>query len=52
MDYITDYTTAQREDGTRQWAYKGKPLYIFAKDQKPGDRNGEEFNKIWHVARP
>ena len=26
-----------RDDGSRQWAFKGKPLYYWAKDQKPGD---------------
>ncbi len=52
MDYITDYSTILRDDGTRQWAYKGKPLYMFAKDQNPGETNGEEFNKSWHVAKP
>ncbi|GLR95926.1 putative lipoprotein with Yx(FWY)xxD motif [Bradyrhizobium liaoningense] len=30
------YTIITRDDGSRQWAYKGKPLYTFAKDQKPG----------------
>ncbi len=52
MDYLTDYSTIQREDGTRQWAYRGKPLYLFSRDHKPGDRNGDEFDRIRHVARP
>ena len=47
-----DWTIVTRDDGSRQWAYKGKPLYYWAKDQKPGDRTGDGFNNIWHLARP
>ena len=47
-----DYTMIQREDGMKQWAYKGKPLYLFSKDQKPGDKSGDGFNNSWHVAKP
>ncbi len=45
-----DWSIVTRDDGSRQWAYKGKPLYHWIKDQKPGDRSGDGFNKIWHVA--
>lgn len=44
-----DYTIITRDDGIRQWAYKGKPLYLWVKDQKPGDRTGDGFNKAWRV---
>jgi predicted lipoprotein with Yx(FWY)xxD motif len=48
-----DWTVVARDDGTRQWAYKGRPLYTFAKDAKPGDRSGDGFlNGAWHGARP
>lgn len=47
-----DWTVVVRDDGSRQWAYKGKPLYFWTKDQKPGDRTGDGFNGVWHVARP
>lgn len=48
-----DYTVVTRDDGAKQWAFKGKPLYTFAKDAKPGDRSGDGFaNNIWHIARP
>ncbi|MCP3388755.1 hypothetical protein NLM27_08175 [Bradyrhizobium sp. CCGB12] len=47
------YTIVTRDDGSRQWAYKGKPLYTFAKDQKPGDVTGDGFlNGAWHLAMP
>jgi predicted lipoprotein with Yx(FWY)xxD motif len=47
------YTIITRDDGSKQWAYKGKPLYSFAKDQKPGDITGDGFlNGAWHLAQP
>ena len=47
------YTVIARDDGSKQWAYKGKPLYTFAKDQKPGDITGDGFlNGAWHLAQP
>jgi len=47
-----DYTVLTRDDGKKQWAVKGKPLYYWAKDQKPGDTTGDGFNGVWHVAKP
>lgn len=47
-----DYSLVARDDGGRQWAYKGKPLYFWGKDQKPGDTTGDGFKEVWHVARP
>jgi predicted lipoprotein with Yx(FWY)xxD motif len=47
-----DYTIVLRDDGRRQWAYKGKPLYVWSKDQKPGDQTGEAFDNVWRAARP
>ncbi len=47
-----DYSIISRDDGKRQWAFKGKPLYFWAKDMKPGDRTGDGFNKVWQLARP
>jgi len=46
------YAVIMREDGTRQWTYKGNPLYLWVKDEKPGDRTGDGFNNLWRVARP
>lgn len=47
-----DYTVITRDDGTKQWAVKGKPLYYWAKDSKPGDKTGDGFNKVWRTAKP
>jgi predicted lipoprotein with Yx(FWY)xxD motif len=46
-----DWSIVTRDDGGRQWAYKGKPLYLWAKDQKPGEKTGDGFNNVWHVAK-
>ncbi|MFC5301486.1 hypothetical protein [Azospira restricta] len=46
-----DWSIVSRDDGKKQWAYKGKPLYFWAKDQKPGDATGDGVNKVWRVAR-
>jgi predicted lipoprotein with Yx(FWY)xxD motif len=47
-----DYSIVTRDDGAKQWAYKGRPLYLWAKDAKPGDKTGDGFNSVWHVAKP
>ncbi len=47
-----DWTVITRDDGRKQWAYKGKPLYNWHKDTKPGDATGDGVNKVWHIAAP
>jgi predicted lipoprotein with Yx(FWY)xxD motif len=47
-----DYSTVTRDDGGKQWAYKGKPLYLWVKDGKPGDKTGDGRNNVWHAAKP
>ena len=47
-----EYSVVARDDGAKQWAYKGKPLYFWIKDQKPGDRSGDGVNNVWRVAKP
>jgi predicted lipoprotein with Yx(FWY)xxD motif len=32
-----DWSVVARTDGTRRWAYKGKVVYSYAKDDKPGE---------------
>ena len=44
-----DWSIAIRDDGSKQWAYKSKPLYLWSKDQKPGDKTGDGVNKVWHI---
>ncbi len=47
-----DFSIITRDDGAKQWAFKGKPLYFWVKDQKPGDQTGQGVNGVWHVAKP
>ncbi len=47
-----DYTVVTRDDGKKQWAAKGKPLYYWVRDSKPGDKSGEGVGKVWWVAKP
>ena len=50
---IGDWSVVMRDDGSKQWAYKGRPLYHWAKDAKPGDMTGDGLlNNSWHVAKP
>ena len=46
------YTVVTRDDGKKQWAIQGKPLYYWAKDSKPGDKTGDGVLGKWHVAKP
>lgn len=47
-----EWSLVMRDDGTVQWAYQGRPLYRWAKDQKPGDRTGDGVKDVWHLAKP
>jgi predicted lipoprotein with Yx(FWY)xxD motif len=48
-----DWTVVARDDGNKQFAYKGRPLDTFAKDTAPGDIKGDGFlNNAWHIAQP
>jgi predicted lipoprotein with Yx(FWY)xxD motif len=44
-----DWSIAVRDDGSKQWAHMGKPVYLWIKDQKPGDKTGDGVLKVWHV---
>lgn len=45
------YTQVERKDGGRQWAYDGRPLYLWQNDKKPGDVTGDGAGGVWHVAK-
>ena len=47
-----DYTVITRDDGKKQWAIKGKPLYHWIKDTKAGDKTGDGVQSVWRTAKP
>jgi len=46
-----EFTLVTRDDGQKQWAWKGKPLYRWVSDHKRGDAGGDGVNGMWHLAR-
>ena len=48
---VGDYSVVMRDDGGRQLAYKGKPLYFYKADSKAGDRTGDNFKDVWHIIK-
>jgi predicted lipoprotein with Yx(FWY)xxD motif len=49
---LDDFTIVVRDDGGKQWAHRGLPLYRWVKDEKPGDTTGHRFKNVWTVAQP
>ncbi|MCH8621792.1 hypothetical protein [Undibacterium sp. TS12] len=45
------YSVVTREDGSKQLAYAGKPLYLYAADKQVGDRKGDNFKDVWHIVK-
>jgi predicted lipoprotein with Yx(FWY)xxD motif len=46
-----DWVVITRDNGQKQWAHKGKPLYTWPEDQEPGDKFGDNYNKVWHIVK-
>ncbi len=42
----------QRPDGTKQVTFNGRLLYLYTKDTKPLEANGDGVDGQWHVAVP
>ncbi|MBM3341358.1 MAG: hypothetical protein FJY56_04495 [Betaproteobacteria bacterium] len=47
----TGFSIVARDDGSKQWAMNGKPLYYFLADARPGDIRGDGDGGVWHVIR-
>jgi predicted lipoprotein with Yx(FWY)xxD motif len=46
-----NFSIITRDDGSMQWAYKGKPLYYFDMDKAAGDKKGDGRGDVWHVVK-
>jgi predicted lipoprotein with Yx(FWY)xxD motif len=46
-----DFTILTRDDGSRQWAYKGRPVYLCNLDHAMGDVAGDKRDNAWHAVR-
>ncbi|HEY4227421.1 MAG TPA: hypothetical protein VGM49_03715 [Candidatus Limnocylindrales bacterium] len=44
-----DFTIISRDDGTKQIAFYGQPLYYFAADKAAGDTTGQGVGTKWYV---
>ena len=44
--------TITRDDLTQQVTVNGLPIYLFAKDTKAGEVNGQGVGKVWYVIAP
>jgi predicted lipoprotein with Yx(FWY)xxD motif len=48
---VGDWSLITRDDGTAQWALRGKPLYTFSKDSKISDDYGKNVDGVWSIAQ-
>ena len=44
-------TIIVRDDGTKQWAQNGKPLYYYVADTRAGAATGDGRDGVWHVVK-
>jgi predicted lipoprotein with Yx(FWY)xxD motif len=45
------FTIINRDDGGKQLAYNGAPLYTYKGDKAPGDTSGDGVGDVWFVAK-
>ena len=45
------FTLASRDDGTWQWALRGRPLYRWASDKGYGAHGGDGVSDRWHLVQ-
>jgi predicted lipoprotein with Yx(FWY)xxD motif len=46
---VGEWSVIRRQDGSQQWAYKGRPVYRYTKDTHPGAMIGEKASGTWDV---
>jgi predicted lipoprotein with Yx(FWY)xxD motif len=44
-------TVITRSDGSKQFAWKGMPLYYYINDKNPGEINGDGVGSVWHIIK-
>lgn len=49
--FPTGISVITRADGSKQFAWNGKPLYYYSGDTKAGDMNGDGIGGIWHIVK-
>lgn len=47
---VGEWTIIRRQDGTQQWAFRGKPVYRYGDDLTPGIDSGDNSGRVWHTA--
>lgn len=47
---VGNFAPIKRDDGSLQWAYRGRPLYRYAKDRSAGVPLGDRVGNAWYVA--
>jgi len=45
-----EWSIVTRDDGSKQWAFEGHPLYRYSNDQSPGDSYGDDLQNAWSLA--
>lgn len=50
--FPTNISVITRTDGSKQFAWKGMPLYYFSSDTKTGDLLGDGVGGLWHIVAP
>ncbi|NHC62997.1 hypothetical protein [Paenalcaligenes suwonensis] len=46
-----ELTIVIRDDGSKQWAYKGMPVYTYVEDKAAGDVKGDNVKGVWHIIK-
>lgn len=46
------FNVIERDDGSRQWAYQGQPLYTWVGDHYIGSTGGHQLGNLWYAAQP
>ncbi|SRR5258708_7249157 len=50
--FPVNITVITRKDTSKQFAWKGMPLYYYSGDQKSADITGDGVGGLWHLVKP